>query len=308
MGKIEYTTLNYSYILVIVFGILGNILVILSILRQKKNVLKNNYYFLVLHLAICDLAVLIIYFLGAVEFYWLEEPLAFRSYMITCHVLTFANAFQLTGVVMMLIISLLRFRATVHPLKPAISRRKLKVVCGFVYLLGLIVASGVDLPLCFIKSNVVLDAYWKLYYAFLISFVYLVPTIFMAVVYCKIGRSLIKQNKHMKRVCSNLNRRPVPDSSFNILRYIRNRRTFFVCLSTVLCYGIACIPILVWLMWFIVSEYHLRMKFGWVGYIADILRAAGSHSANPFIYGILDKKLLTFWKCCHKKKRRTQEN
>ena len=208
----------------------------------------------------------------------------------------------------MLIISLLRYRTTVHPLKPAISRRKLKIVCGLVYLLGLIVAGGVGLPLCFTKSNVVLDAFWKFYLAFFIFFVYFVPTIFMALVYCKIGRSLIKQNKYMKRVCSNLKRRPAPDSSFNVLRYIRNRRAFLVCLNTVLFYGIAHIPASVWFMWYIVDEYHLRKKFGWAGYIGDILRAAGSHSANPFIYGILDNKLLTFWECCHKKKRRTQEN
>ena len=59
--------------MVVVFGILGNSLVILSILRQKKNVLKNNYYFLLLHLAICDLAVLIFDILYAVEDFWLEE-------------------------------------------------------------------------------------------------------------------------------------------------------------------------------------------------------------------------------------------
>ena len=133
-------------------------------------------------------------------------------------------------------------------------------------------------------------------------------TIFMAVVYCKIGRSLNKQSKYMKRVCSNAMRQPVPDSNFNIVRYIRNRRTFFVCLSSVFCYGIAHIFMSVWYMWGIIGAYHLRMKFRWVFYFARIFRAAGSHSANPFIYGILDKKLLTFWKCCYKKKRRTQEN
>ena len=307
MGKIE-STYRYFGIVVIAFGIAGNILVILSILRQKRNMLKNNYYFLVLHLTSCDLAVLILYLFIDVEGYWLEEPLFSHSYMITCHVYAISEAFQLAGVGMMLIISLLRYRATVHPLKPAISRRKLKVVCGLVYLLSFIVVGGIGLPSCLLKSNVVLDAFWKLYFAFFIFFVYFVPTIFMAVVYCKIGRSLIKQNKYMKRVCSNLNRQPVPDSSFHILRYIRNRRTFFVCLGTVLCYGIAHIPMSVWLMLLIVGQSHLGMKFLWVGNIAEIIRVAGSHSASPFIYGILDKKLLTFWKCCFKKKRRTQEN
>jgi hypothetical protein len=53
IGKTAYDAYRYSYAVVNVVGILGNILVIISILSQKK-LLKNNYYFLVLHLAICD--------------------------------------------------------------------------------------------------------------------------------------------------------------------------------------------------------------------------------------------------------------
>ena len=199
----------------------------------------------------------------------------------------------------MLIISLLRYRATVHPLKPVISRQKLKVVCSFLYLVGLIVGGGIRSPL----------VYWKFYYAFAIFFFYLGPTVFMAVVYYKIGRSLMKQNKHMKRVCFNVIRQCEPDSSFNILRYIRNRRTFLVCLSTVLCYGISSIPRSLWVMWLLAGEDNFLMKYGWIWYnFAYFLEIAGSHSANSLIYGILDKQLLTFWKCCCKKKRRTKEN
>ena len=53
MGKTAYDVYRYSDVVAIVFGIVGNILVIISILRQKK-MLKNNYYFLVLHLAMCN--------------------------------------------------------------------------------------------------------------------------------------------------------------------------------------------------------------------------------------------------------------
>lgn len=93
---------------------------------------------------------------------------------------------------MMLIISLLRYRAILHPLKPAITRRKLKGVCGLAYLVGLIAAYGTRWPLCFIKSNVVYEAYRKLYFAFSSFFGCFVPTTFMTVVYYKIVRALIK--------------------------------------------------------------------------------------------------------------------
>ena len=61
-------------------------------------------------------------------------------------------------------------------------------------------------------------------------------------------------------------------------------------------------------MWFITGEYHLQMKYVWVQYFAYALAVAGSHSLNPLIYGILDKQLLAFWKCCCKKNRKTQES
>ena len=309
MGQIENDAYRYSGTVVIVFGIVGNILVILSILKQRKNSLKSNYYFLVLHLAICDLAALILRLFPIVESYSLDQPLFDYSSMTACYVFAIINAFQLTGVGMMLIISLLHYRATVHPLKPAISRRKLKVVCGLLYFVGLIVGSGIRSPLCLMKSTIVRVAYWKFYYAFAIFFVYFFPTVLMAAFYYKIGRLLMKQNKHMKRVCSNVMRQREPDSSFNILGYIRNQRTFFVCLSTVLFYGIASVPRSLWVTWLLGGEDNFRMKYGWVWYnFAYFLKIVGSHSANPLIYGILDKKLLTFWKCCCKKKRRTKEN
>ena len=304
MRKTKDDAYGYSYPVVVVFGIFGNILVILSILRQKKNLLKNNYYFLVLHLAICDVAALIMHFLDFVDVFWLEQPLSDHSPMIICNVYIIGDVFEYAGTRMMLMISLLRYRAIVHPLKPAISRRKLKVVCGLVYLVGLIVGCGMRLPRCFLMSKAVYVAYLKFYHAFLMFFFYFFPTIFMSVVYYKISRSLIKQNKYVKRVCSNTMRRGGPDF-FNILRYIRNRRTFLVCLSTVLCYGIACIPASVWRMWFIAGENHLVMKYFWVRYFAFVLGAVGSHSINPVIYGILDKQLVAFWKCCCKKKRKT---
>ena len=143
--KITDDIYRYSNVVVIVFGILGNILVIISMLTQKK-VLKNNYYFVVLHLAICDLGALIVYLIMHVNWHLVEEQLftystkycAFR-----CTVFFFKDA----GIGMMLIISVLRYRATVHPLKPDVSRRKLKVVCGLVYIVSFIAGYATNLPL-----------------------------------------------------------------------------------------------------------------------------------------------------------------
>jgi hypothetical protein len=224
MGKTAYDAYRYSFVVVLAFWILGNILVIMSIQRQKK-VLKNNYYFLVLHLAMCDLGALIIYLVDQVSWYFLFYSIKY------CFFSRINYFFQATGIGMMLIISVLRYRGTVHPLKPAIGRLKLKVVCGLVYLGCFIVGYGtVELPLCFIHLNDVAidyDVYHNVYIGYFISCFYFFPEIFMAVAYYKISRTVIKQNKHMKSICSNPVRQSAPGSSFNIniLKFIRNRRT-----------------------------------------------------------------------------------
>ena len=83
------------------------------ILRQK-NVLKNNYYFLVLQLAICDLGALIIYLLHVIFYNWLEEPLnKFNKFY--CLGYNVSYIFQVAGIGMMLVISELRYRALCIP-------------------------------------------------------------------------------------------------------------------------------------------------------------------------------------------------
>jgi hypothetical protein len=241
MGKTTYDAYRYSNTVVLVLGILGNILVIISILTQKK-VLKNNYYFVVLHLAICDLGVPIVYLIKHVNWYLVEEQL-FTYSTKYCAFRCITYFFQDAGISMMLIISVLRYRATVHPLKPDASRRKLKVVCSLVYTVGFIAGYATNLPLCFMQqTSDVAIVYEKVLHGYVISCFYLFPTLFMAVVYYKIGQALAKQNKHMKNVCSNPGKRSAPGSSFSILKFIQNRRAFLVCLITVLCFGIGNIP------------------------------------------------------------------
>ena len=307
MGKTADDAYRYSYAVVLVVGILGNILVTISILRQKQ-VLKNNYYFFVLHLAICDLGALIIFLLDHINWYFVEYRLVTDSTK-RCVFFNIYLVFRVAGVGMMLMISVLRYRATVHPLKPDVSRRKLKVVCGLVYIVSFIAGYATNLALCFrMQWNDVAIVYDKVFDGYVISCFYFFPTLFMAAVYYKIGRALIKHNRYMKNICSNPGRRSAPGSSSNILKFIRNRRIFLVCLITVLCYAIGNIPMTVHLILKIAEEYNLLMKYVWLLYLARVLRVAGSHSVNPLIYGTLDKKLLPFWKLCRKKKQRPQGN
>ena len=268
MGDTGRDVYTYSYALLILFGIFGNIMVIISILRQK-NVLKNNYYFLVLHLAICDLGALIVCLLDGINFLILEEPL-FHFSKLYCFGFYVSYFFQVSGIGMMLMISVLRYRATVHPLKPAISRQKLKLVCGFIYIVGIIAGYGLTPPLCFM--NDVTTVYIRYYYGYFITCFPVSPTVFMALVYCKIGRSLVKQNKHIKRVCSNLAvGRNAPTSSFTVLTFFRNQKTFFVCLLTVVCYGFANIIVTLHYILIIAEKSRFLKNYYWIKYCANFL-------------------------------------
>ena len=247
MGKTEDDVFIYSITVVSVFGILGNILVVISILNQRY-LLKSKYYILVLHLAICDLGALTIYLLEIIVLDSAEES-NFLGSVVYCIFGNIFYIFQVAGVGMMLIISVLRYRATVHPLRlrPAISRWKLNVFCGLVYIVGFIVGYGTHLPFCFVQLN----TYRKLLRLFVVIVYNLLPTIFMAVVYYKIGRALLKQSKHMKRVC--------PDAVRT--RHIRDRRTFLVCIGTILCYGIGSLPISVWYILTLAHESPIKKGY-----------------------------------------------
>ena len=291
MGNTTDDIFRHAFISVLAFGILGNILVIISILKQKR-LFKHNYYFLVLHLAICDLGCCILLFLREKAFNLVS---IFHSFITYCLVENTPEFFVVAGVYMMLIIAALRYRATVHPLKPKISRRKLKIVCSLGYILGLTAGYGLVLPACFLSSDDAWRTYFSYYLAYSVICFLIFPAVFMAMVYYKIGRALIKQNKQMKRVCSNAVKS----------RYVRNRRTFLVCLGTVLCFALSNVLSTVNASTVITGKQRISV---WFYSLGAALRAAGWHAVNPIIYGMFDKKMLTFWKLCSSREWKQQEN
>ena len=270
---------QYSLTSVLVFGILGNILVIISIARQKQ-LLKKNYYFLVLHLAVCDLGASVFLLLSRI--FYLVNVTRYNGYNIACLFHLLHYSFYLSGLAMMLMISVLRYRATVHPLKPAISRGKLINFSYVVYVTSLTTGLGLNVPSCiYVKLNHFI--YTKFISGFDL-FLYLVPTVFMIVCYCKIGLALVKQNKQIKRM----------DSAAVRNRHNRDRRIFLVCLCTVVCFAFGRLLFSVTFIWKLAGEYTLLSKHLWVYYISYILVAAGTVSANPLTYGILDKRMFRF--------------
>ena len=297
MGQTSDDVYMSSYMIVAILGIFGNILVITSILRRRK-LLKNNYYFLVLHLSICDLTWLVIDLSYAIHHLFIKEWL-FKISIMNCLVRYIKHVFKFVEIYMMLIIAMLRYHAAVHPLKHDITRRKLKVICRLGYILGLIVQCGTSIPECFLQKNVV-DYVKKYVYAYVVLLLYFGPTSIMAVLYYKVYGALEKQNKYLKSLHLTPAEKSL-SSSFKMTRYIRNRRTFLVCLAIVLCYAFGNLFMSLRLILKINESDNVLMENIWVTYFAFILRVALTTSVNPLIYGILDKTLCPFTRCCKKK-------
>ena len=283
----EMTPFFAIWISVNVIGIIGNTLAIISIARQRQ-LLKNNYYFLVLHLAVCDLGALITQLLTGIV-----DVVRYIRFGITCVLHSLHFPFYFSGIIMMLIIAVLRYRATVHPLKPAICRAKLTKVCCVVYVVDSIIGLGLVLPQCFYVNLSDLSGKFLEGIDLLI---YLVPTIFMIACYCKIGLALVEQNKQIKRMSSAAVRN----------RHKHGQRIFRTCLCTVICFAVGRLLNTVSLIWRVAGKYSLVEKNLWIPITSELLIVAGTHSANPLIYGILDKRMFRPIKLC-KKKRQTPE-
>ena len=270
---------KYSFISVVVFGILGNLLVVISIARQK-HLLKTHYYYLVLHLAVCDLGALMLELPKRIEDFREETPNYTQSTAF-CTVYTLYYSLFVSGMGMMLLICVLRYRAIVHPLKPAISRRNLTVVCLLAYVIGLIVGVGFYMPPCYVINHISMKAGPTVA---LLLFIF--PVIFIAICYFKIGRTLVEQNKQMKRFS------PIAVRG----RHNRERRIFFVCVSTVVCYAVGRLLFSVSFVWYVTGQYELLMKNMWLYNFSRVVNDACTHAVNPLIYGILDKRIFAFLK------------
>ena len=295
IGKTSYGYLTYALESVIIFGILGNILVIISIARQKQ-LLKKNYYFTVLHVAVCDLAALITQLL-----FFIVRHLGIENYRgcsIPCVIISFYQPFHYSGIAIMLMVSVLHYRATVHPLQSAISRAKLIKICYVVYVVGLTTGLGLTVPQCFISMLFDVNISVKYLIDGFNLFVTFIPVIFTIVCYCKISRALIKQNRQMKR----MGLAAVGN------RHSRDRRIFHVCLCTVVCFAVGRLLWTVILVWAIADEYSYLHNETWVLiFVGNFLLIAGTHSANPLIYGILDITMFAFLKQSRKKGQTPQE-
>ena len=281
--------LGSMQLLVALAGTVGNLLVILLIFWNPR-LLKNNHYYLVLHLAICDLSILVFTsseinnaFTGRSM---INSPALCKLWWPTHTV--FYNA----GIFFMVLISIVRYQAVLKPLEPAVSRCKVKVLAVLVYVLSTICVLPYVLVLQFnYKSGCV--EMWpmqllNIFYTSALSAVqYFIPIVLLSIVYWRICIVLAKQNRKMKLLCGPLHQENL--SPYQRFRQYRNVRTFFASLTVVTCFAVTALPSQII---YILSTSNV-IEFPWYYFWFHVLNSFGVSAVNPFIYGTLDRKLLS---------------
>ena len=288
-------------LLVIVFGVLGNCLVAVTILSRKR-LLKTNYYYLVFHLAVSDSTVLLCYFDEVCQL-WEPNFSMTRSTILCKFWLPFQYFIVTSSPYFIVLIGILRYRVVIYPFKPAISRWKLNISISAVYIVALLYVTPYLLVL---KYDPILGCIedWPVQNMFTASvwvfhaFNYCIPVFLLTLLYSIICRRLIKQNN----IIASLSIVSLQDNLRNtIINHRRNVKTFVVSLTVVVCYAVSALPVQIWWILFTVGKIRERpfqSNWAWMFFIYLI----GTSALNPLIYGIIDNHFLTILKKCGKKR------
>jgi hypothetical protein len=278
-------------------GILGNIPVILSIFR-KRSLLKNNHYYLILHLAICDFLYLSL-FTPVIYSTLNGSPMITSSSYLLCKIWWPAHTVVFTaGGHFLVLISILRYRAIVHPLEPAVRRSTLKILSTLVYVLAIIYIIPYVLVL---ELNGSCEEEWPVeslsivYTVFLTGIQYFIPVAFLSIIYYKICTRLIARNNTMKTMDARNQTGQEISKTSTLFKDIRNIKTFLVSFTIVACFTVSACPMQV--MWIVAASSSSPSIP--LGYYA--LTMFGTSVINPYVYGALDMKVFSFFKPCRKR-------
>ena len=279
--------------LVIIFGIVGNLFVIIIIFKRRRP-LDSNYYYLVLHLAVCDFSLLICNIPKTYYTSWLSMNLV--SSNVLCDIWRcldlIASFFLLTGTHIMTLIAIVRHQAVVYPLRATLSRKKLTmVICviysfGFVYFIShLFVIRFYHLSDCFdswskSKLNVIFNALFSLIH-------YFAPITFMSIMYFKIWRTLSHQHKNWQTTGNDA----LPgylQQSVQARKHQHKSQNLFLNIAVVFCFAVTGLPMQIeWILHVTGSNENIAIASKWV--FAFYL--GGTSAVNPYLYGTMDKRI-----------------
>ena len=199
---------------------------------------------------------------------------------------------------MVLLIAIFRYHSVLYPLKPAVSRSKLRVVVGAAYLCAMTTVVSLILVLKF--TDECLEEWpnptQNIIYTFSLSTVQcFLPVLILFILYYKICKALKDQSKKIRSLNAN-SAATSGDSNgrqtnLDTIKHCRNTRTFIYSVGIVVSFAITSFPLQI--SWLIFAWGTEETEVPIWSYIAFLF---GVNTVNPYIYGVSDKTLLSAYK------------
>lgn len=279
-GSLDYVQLSI-YPLILVFGAIGNTLVILVVKNKKRNRKINDYF--ILNLAISDVFMLTISICA--DFYLKFQASPYGNilckgiwpFMTMC---LFASVFTLTCM------ALERWRTIVKPLCPRLPVSIVYLLIGLTWFAGLIFV----LPLIIVayhkgrkcKEDWPAFAMRQAYTVAIAAFQYLFPLLIITVAYARIGSYLKKRSKMVITAESHVSRRGVESIRRKLENAKINKNLRFI----VVLFALFMLPKQVLWLWLDFGNGGQFKHFSDVLTFGEFLLYIHS-SANPIVYGTI---------------------
>ena len=286
---------------VVSLGVLGNIPVIASICR-KRSLLKSNYYYVILHLAICDLFYLLFYIPKIYSIFNASPSIASSSYLLCKTLEPAQTVFSTTGANFLVIISILRYRVTLHPLEPTVRRRTLNITLTIVCVVAIICVIPYAMVLRFDEISGCNEKWPKqslniAYTIFLSAIQFFLPVAFLSIIYFKIGKEVFTRNNRIILMDARYQMQQESTTGLHQHHKTKNVKPLLVSFTIVACFIVSGFPLQ--LMWIICMSASKKMPS--YSSLITALHIFGTAVINPLVYGALDKKAFSFFEHCRKK-------
>jgi hypothetical protein len=283
-------------VLILTVSVLGNFLVIFTIIHEKK--LQTTCNFLLLHLAISDISLVVVNI--PFDIHTLVNGSRWRFGGFMCKLLYPINTvFYISSALILTVISLDRYRVFVQTFKAKLRRTQARKLILLIYVFSIasVVPYGLSLKLegqvCF--ENWARFLYRQLYTVFLFAIQYAVPLVIMIAVYTSIARHLTRKTQRV----SLSNRGPRARISLysgartktrcDREREQRNNKALKTIVTVVIVFCVFMLPYQ--LLWIIADFQGMsEEKLSKLSKLFVIFSYIGSCTLNPFIYGVGDRQ------------------
>lgn len=289
-----------SLFLIQFLAIVGNTLVILTIYGERR--LRTNYYFLVFHLAVCDLTLALFSGLNASIFHWPKNNDIPSSKVLCALRNTLLDWLHSAQLCFMIFIAVLRHRVVTNPLQQPLSKSKLVCFTITIYVAtystkiptALAVKSVEGRCVNFWKGNTTYDAY----VVGLLIVQFYPPMVILSILYGKICRLLFLHGKRMDNILAandSTDQQTMLNARLADARHNRNVKTVVVSVIIVGFFGTSNCPFhfaRLLLVLGVVSKTFVSRYNHWLLSIYF----TGTCVVNPIIYAFGDRSLFAGYK------------